>query len=95
MDDDKSVTATFTLDEYSLTVDIVGNGTVAKNPDQATYHYGDVITVTATPTAGWSFFGWSGDLSGNTNPTTITINGNQTIIAIFKQYIYYLPLIGR
>jgi len=36
MDGDKTVTATFTQDQYTLTVNTVGSGSVAKNPDQAT-----------------------------------------------------------
>ena len=41
-----TVTATFTQDEYTLTIDKVGSGTVTKDPDHATYHYGDVVTLT-------------------------------------------------
>ena len=91
MDANKVVTATFTQDSYSLTVNIVGNGTVEKDPDQATYHYGDVVTLTATPAAGWGFFGWSGALLGATNPITITMDGPKTVTATFKQYFVYLP----
>ena len=29
---------------------------------------GDVVQLTAVPAAGWSFSGWSGDLSGSVNP---------------------------
>ena len=64
MDGDKSVTATFTQNSYTLTVTKVGNGTVAKAPDQATYHYGDVVTLTATADAGWTFAGFTGDATG-------------------------------
>ncbi len=79
------VTATFTQDEYTLDVNIVGNGAVAKAPNQATYHYGDVVTLTATADPGWSFAGWSGALSGTTNPANITMNGNKVVTATFTQ----------
>ena len=36
---DMSVTANFTAIEYTLTI-TSEHGTVAKNPDQVTYHYG-------------------------------------------------------
>jgi len=49
MDTDKSVTATFTKLPYSLTIEILGQGTVLKEPDQATYSYGDTVTLTALP----------------------------------------------
>ncbi len=90
MDSAKTVTATFTLDEYSLSISVVGNGSVAKNPDQTTYHYGDVVTLTATADTGWNFFGWSGDLTANTNPVTVTIDGSKTITATFAQNEYSL-----
>jgi hypothetical protein len=79
-----SVTATFTQNEYTLTVDTVGSGTVAKSPEQTTYHYGDVVQLTANPAAGWSFSGWSGDVNGTTNPTTITMNSDKTVTATFS-----------
>ena len=48
MDGDKAVTATFTQDQYSLTVNVVGSGSVAKVPDQATYASGTVVQLTAS-----------------------------------------------
>ena len=95
MDASKAVTATFTQDEYSLTVNTVGNGSVSKDPDQPSYHYGEVVTLTATADPGWSFFGWEGDLAGNTNPITITMDGNKSVTAVFKQYFVFLPLVRR
>jgi uncharacterized repeat protein (TIGR02543 family) len=96
MDSDKTVTATFTLEEYTLTVDIVGDGTVVVEPDQLTYHYGDVVTLTATAALGWSFSSWSGDLVGSANPATLTITGNQVVTATFRQdRQVFLPLVTR
>jgi uncharacterized repeat protein (TIGR02543 family) len=88
----KTVTATFTQIEYTLTVNVVGNGSVTKNPNQATYHYGDVVQLTAVPAAGSSFSAWSGDLIGSTNPTDITINGNKTVTATFTNIGYTLTV---
>jgi len=74
MNGNKSVTANFTQNNYSLTIN-AANGTVGKSPDKTSYVYGDVVTLTATASAGYSFNSWSGDITGSTNPTTITING--------------------
>jgi hypothetical protein len=41
--------------EFTLTINIVGNGQVIKNPDQTTYTYGTVVELTAIPDTGWSF----------------------------------------
>jgi hypothetical protein len=78
-----TVTATFTQIEYTLTVNTVGNGSITKNPDQATYSYGDTVELTALPNDGWSFDSWSSDLSGDDNPDTITIDGDKTVTATF------------
>jgi uncharacterized repeat protein (TIGR02543 family) len=95
IDGDTVVTATF-IRIYTLTVGIIGSGSVAKNPDQASYTEGSVVTLTATPATGWSFSGWSGDLSGNTNPTTITMTGDKTVIATFtsNQYTLTVNIVG-
>jgi len=90
IDGHKSVTATFTQNEYTLTTANVGSGSVIKTPDQATYHYGDLVQLTAVPALGWSFAGWSGDLSGSTNPETIIITSNMSITAHFSQNQYTL-----
>ena len=87
MDADKTVTATFTQDEYTLTVNTVGDGSVAKDPDQATYHYGETVELTATPGTDWVFSGWSGDLSGSVNPQSVTMNGDRTVTATFEEYV--------
>jgi len=71
--------------DYNLKITINGNGTVIKNPDNDNYHYGDSVTLTGVPVIGWSFAGWSGDLTGNTNPATFTIAGDTTITASFVE----------
>ncbi len=83
MDGDKTVTAHFTQDQYTLTVSVDGSGSVTKNPDQATYLSGTVVELTATPDAGWSFSHWSGDLTGSANPDSIAMDGDKTVTAHF------------
>jgi uncharacterized repeat protein (TIGR02543 family) len=92
MTDNKTVTAKFTQDYYTLTVNIVGNGTVTKNPQQPTYTYGTVVNLTANPAADWQLSSWSGDLGGSDNPATIEMNGNKTITATFTQTGYTLAI---
>ncbi len=64
---------------------MTGSGSVTKNPDKALYNSGDVVELTAAPAAGWVFSGWSGDLTGNTNPQSLTMNANKTVTATFAQ----------
>ena len=37
---------------YTLTVNVQGSGTAARNPSSASYPLGATVTVTATPSAG-------------------------------------------
>ena len=68
---------------YSLNINIDGSGTLTKNPDQQSYISGQVVTLTANPSADWYFYQWSGDLTGNENPATITMNSEKNVTAHF------------
>lgn len=83
--DQKGVTVLNTtgLPTYTLTVNAV-NGTVAKNPDQASYTSGSLVVLTATPSDGYQFSHWSGDTNGSFNPVSVTMDGNKSITAIFS-----------
>ncbi len=88
------VNATFTQDQYTLIVTVtpVGSGSVTKNPNQATYTYGTVVTLNATPSPGYSFGSWGGDASGTANPTMVTVTGNMSVTATFIQNKYTLTV---
>jgi uncharacterized repeat protein (TIGR02543 family) len=90
MDADKNITATFAIDTHALAVTIVGNGSVAKNPDQPAYDHGSSVELTATPDPGWHFFGWSGDASGTDNPLTVVMDSDKSITATFALNTYAL-----
>ena len=92
MNSDTSITASFTQDEYTMTLIPAGNGSFVKDPDQVSYHYGDTVQLTANPDVEWSFLEWSGDLTGNTNPVTIIINGDTTITGTFVIGVHQLLL---
>ena len=91
MNGDKALAATFTQDEYTLMV-TSAHGVVTRNPDQATYRYGDTVQLTATPAAGWSFANWTGDATGTTNPLSVLIDGNKTVTANYTQDQYTLTI---
>ncbi len=71
--------------EYALTINTAGSGSVAVSPNKATYAEGETVTLTATPNAGWQFAGWSGDISGETNPYTVTVTNDTTVVATFTR----------
>lgn len=90
---DTTVTAAFTLEEYTLAV-LSANGTVTRSPDQATYHYDDVVRLTAIGAPGYSFVSWSGGALSYANPLDFTILGSTTLTANFALRLY-LPYILR
>jgi len=85
MNGDKNVIAYFTATppDYTLTVNVVGSGSVS--PSGGVYSADDVITLTATPNSGWAFDHWEGGASGSQNPTSLTMNGDKTVTAYFVQ----------
>ncbi|MCB0116151.1 MAG: hypothetical protein KDD84_18755, partial [Caldilineaceae bacterium] len=88
MDGDKHIVALFTRNQYSLARRVVGSGSISATPNQGSYLYGDVVALTATPTAGWHFGGWSGDLAGSNTTENITIGANTVVTATFTQNSY-------
>jgi len=93
MDGDKIVTCTFTEDEYTLTVNVVGSGSVLKDPDQATYTYGTSVELITVADIGWTFSHWSGDLTGSNNPETLEITNDMSVTTVFTQNQYTLTVI--
>ncbi len=69
---------------YTLTTNANGQGTVTP-AGTTTHNAGASVTLTATPASGWQFDNWSGDVTGTSNPTNITINSNMNVTANFSQ----------
>ena len=88
MNSDKSVTANFVKKKYSLNVMVEGEGTVNEKVIKAgaatDYNSGTIVELTATPSTGWGFKEWQGDLNGTDNPKEITVNKAKNITAVFK-----------
>src|SRR3989442_3205736 len=82
MDMAKSVTATFTLKQYGLTVTAAPavGGTIT--PPGGTYDHGTVVTLTANPATGYQFSGWSG-CSGSGNTCSVTMDMAKSVTATF------------
>ncbi len=98
-----AISATFTLDQYTLTVDRTGTGTgsVASSPAgvacpgacTATFNHGQQVTLTATAsTPGSVFGGWSGGGCTGTGTCTVTLTGNTTVNAAFDPAQYTLTI---
>lgn len=71
--------------QAALTVVPVGRGQVSINPRANVYPTNSAVTITATPDAGQSFLGWSGNASGTQNPLQLTLDANKLIYANFTR----------
>lgn len=91
MDNDKSLTALFEKKEYALTINIEGEGEVEEtlvNVKAADYPAKSVVQLTAIPAGGWEFTGWSGALSGEENPATVTVTSSISVTAVFEEVVH-------
>jgi hypothetical protein len=92
VDANKTVTANFGAIgvTYNLTVNITGNGTTVPAAGSHSYVNGTVVNITATPAEYWDFVNWTGNtdtiVNVNATNTTITMNGNYTIVANFEAH---------
>jgi uncharacterized repeat protein (TIGR02543 family) len=84
MNGNKVVLAHFGSNHLNVTVVPSGSGTVTKNPDLIVYPAGTQVTLTAS--GSFPFVGWSGDITGNTNPITVTVNSDMNVTATFQAY---------
>jgi hypothetical protein len=84
VDANKSIIGSFTT-TYTLSVSIRRKGSVLLDPPGGIYPAGTQVTLTAVPASGFTFQGWSGALSGTTNPATLLMNANQSVTASFRK----------
>jgi hypothetical protein len=82
--------------QYTLTVNVTGQGSVTLDPPGGIYALDTVVELTPTPDAGLSFGGWSGanagELVDNHDGTwSIIMNSNKAVTAEFV-YRIWLPL---
>jgi hypothetical protein len=94
-----SCTATFQLQSFALSVNLVknitssgtGNGSVSSSPAgiscgadcSESYSNGTTVNLTATPAAGSTFSGWSGACNGRGN-CSVSMTSNRSVTATFS-----------
>jgi len=75
---------------YTLTMAVSPDGSGTTDPSIGDHSYSPGITVpisAATADLCWVFDHWEGDLSGSANPTTITMDSDKTVTAVFVQLV--------
>jgi len=80
-------TASFAT-QYTLTTSANPSGGGTINPAGAIWgNSGQSVSISATANTGYRFVGWSGDLSGSSNPSSITLSGPKSVVANFETVI--------
>lgn len=84
------------INDFSITVNTIGEGTVTLDPFKDSYQCNEAVTVTAVPATGWNFASWSGDLSGSSLQQNLVMTKNYQFTATFTQSAnqikLYLPM---
>jgi hypothetical protein len=70
-------------EEYTLTINIQPEGAGSVSPESGSYPADQNITITATPNIGYVFAEWTGDHTSIENPTSIILDSDYTITAVF------------
>lgn len=91
---DTTITATFTQDQYTLTVNVTGSGTVTRSPDKAFYSPGEPVVLTADPDSAWGFCRWKGALTSTSLVDTVTVDSNTSVTAVFGRYGVDVTVVG-
>ncbi len=81
---------------FEIATSVVGEGTISLTP-QSPYACGQTVTVSAVPAPGWTFSGWSGDLSGFNPSQSLVVSGDHNVAATFvkeapTKFSIYLPM---
>jgi hypothetical protein len=80
---DAPITANFTS-PVRLTTRISGLGSVSNNPLGSDFLPGTVVTMTATPSAGYQLTSWGSACAGSAATCTITVNAATTVNVTFS-----------
>jgi Divergent InlB B-repeat domain len=98
-----TVTASFTLKTYTLSVakSGTGSGTVTSSPPgincgadcSESFDHGTQVTLTATPATGSVFTGWSGGCTGMSSTCTVNVTSLTNVTATFTLKTYTLSVV--
>ncbi len=84
MSANKSISANFSRIQYQVSITTPSNGQIS---GAGTYDSGSIVTLTATPSPGYRFAGWTGGASGTTNPLSFELTDNRVIGASFTPVV--------
>lgn len=83
--DSETITATYSVQQFTVTINSTTNGSTDKDGAN-TVNYGENFTVNANPAANYRFSHWTGDVTGSDDPLTINnITEDFDITPVFEK----------
>ncbi len=77
--------------QHTLTMATVGQGSTSPSVGNHDYNEGQNVNISANPSNGWRFDHWEGDVANaNSASTSVTINSDKTVTAVFVQIPTYI-----
>ena len=77
---------------YTLTVTAGDGGTVSQTG--GSYDEGTSVSITATPSTGYDFSGWTGSETSSSPTISVVMNSNKNITANFRKKQYAINITG-
>lgn len=71
--------------KHTLVVNVVGEGLIERDHTSADNNSLEIVELHATAQPGWAFAGWAGNLSGTSNPASVTVDCDKKITATFRE----------
>jgi uncharacterized repeat protein (TIGR02543 family) len=92
VDGNKELTANFKPIQYALTTLSQPTQGGSISHDSGYYDPGSLVQLTAIPAPGYQFIGWSGDVSGLSPETSLTMDSDKNVTANFSILRYALEI---
>jgi uncharacterized repeat protein (TIGR02543 family) len=96
MNSNKNIVAQFQKRKYELKINTIGEGTVSEeiisSSKSSDYASGTIVRLTAIPSSGYYFVGWTKDIISDANPVEINIDRAKTVTAKFEKKSYSLEI---
>ena len=80
------VRAVFVIEpiRYDLSTQVTGSGSITTSPSVSDYEPGSLVTLIAVPADNWRFDHWQGDAAGAPSTTTLIMDGDRSVHAVFE-----------
>ncbi|QQS04523.1 MAG: hypothetical protein IPK50_19895 [Fibrobacterota bacterium] len=81
-----NITANFSqIKKYNLQINNATGGTITATPSGTSFDSGTVVKLKATVQTGYEFTNWTSSVSGNKDTSTLIMNGDKQVSAVFTK----------